>query len=286
MEVVAELLRRLGLKINAMPTRAQARVWESLVLPHPILKEARVERVTAAGVAAEWIIPKAPTETVILFFHGGWYSGGSLLGHREFLTRIAVASGARVLAPDYRLAPEHPYPAGIDDGMQVWQWLTTQVSPKQIIVAGDSCGSGLSLALMLRLRAAGAPLPKSAILICPWVDLSATGGSLLTNAPYDWAEPEEVAARVKLYLGAGDPKRPEVSPVFADLRGLPPMLVQAGGAEMLLDQETMFVERARATGVDVTFEVTPDMIHDWQLFATLIPEGLQAIERLGAFAKR
>lgn len=284
-EIFVEVLRRIAFTVNELPLAEQATIWDSLAQPHPVTKQVRFEATSAGGIPAEWISPPAASSPVILYLHGGWYSGGSLTAYREFLARLALATGTRVLFLDYRLAPAHPYPAAVEDTLAAWRWLTTQAKAEDIFVAGDSAGAGLALALMLRLREAGAALPKAAVLICPWVDLAATGGSILDHAEFDWAKPEEVAKRVKLYIGDGDPKRPEVSPVFADLRGLPPMMIQAGGAEMMLDQENALAARARGAGVDVTYEVTPDMIHNWQIFAATIPEGLEAIERIGAFVK-
>lgn len=197
--------------------------------------------------------------------------------------RITAASGARLVVLDYRLAPEHPYPAGIEDTVAVWRELTSQPGP--LAVAGDSAGGGLSLGLMLRLRAAGEAMPTSAVLLSPWVDLTCSGSSIdaHTDDYLDRAVLERFAAH---YLQGADPRAPEVSPVFADLRGLPPMLIMTGGSEVFLDENLRLAQRAREAGCDVTMRVGEGMVHVWSAFAAVVPEGRVALAEVGAFLTR
>jgi epsilon-lactone hydrolase len=251
----------------------------------------RVKRQSArvGGVEATWFFPRRLGQdrpTTVLYLHGGGYVFGSSRSHRVLIARLALASPARVLAPDYRLAPENPYPAALEDAVAVYRGLLDQgVDPARLVVGGDSAGGGLTLALLLRLRVEGVPLPAGAILLCPWVDLTAQGGSLAENASFDWGN-EEIGRRwIRAYLGDRDPTDPFVSPVFADLRGLPPLLVQVGAAELLRDQVATFVERACAAGVDVRATVEPDMVHDWQTFASFFPTCARPIHEAGAFVR-
>jgi epsilon-lactone hydrolase len=222
----------------------------------------------------------------VLHLHGGWFSSCSPRNFREPLARIVTATGRlRVLSVDYRLAPQHPFPAQIEDALAAWRWLLASERPSRVVVVGESAGGGLTAALMLRLRDEGLPMPAGAALLSPWVDLSARGGSLESNADCDWFDPEEIPARARLYLGDRDPTSPLASPLLADLRGLPPLLVQVGDAEMLRDQGVRFAEKARAAGVPVTLDLLPDMIHNAHVLAPVSPVARAAIERIAAFIR-
>ena len=201
------------------------------------------------------------------------------------VSRIARASNARALSIDYRLAPEHPFPAAVEDATAAYKWLLAQgYKPARIVVAGDSAGGGLTLALLLAIRDAELPMPAAAVPISPWTDLEGTGESVRTRAARDvMVTQENLADSAKQYYGKHDPKDPLVSPVHANFRGLPPMLIHVGDAEILLDDATRVAKSAKLAGVDVELEVWDDMPHVWHVFAKILPEGQQAIDKIGKF---
>lgn len=242
--------------------------------------------VEAGGVSAEWSVAAGVDEAkVVLYVHGGGYVMGSAGSHRDVTGRLSKAAGARVLSLNYRLAPEHPFPAPVDDAVAAYRWLLAQgISPGNIAVAGDSAGGGLAIATLLALRDAGEPLPAAGIGISPWVDMEGTGESMTTRAAVDpVVQKEGLLGMAKLYLGDADPKNPLAAPLHADLAGLPPLLLQVGDAETLLDDSTRLAEKASAAGVDVTLKVWDEMPHVWHLFAPILPEGRQAIDEIGSF---
>jgi epsilon-lactone hydrolase len=244
--------------------------------------------VDASGVRAEWIVPPgAAAERVLLYLHGGGYVVCSVSTHRELISRLARAAAVRALGVDYRLAPEHPFPAAVEDATTAYRWLVAHgTAPRRIAIAGDSAGGGLTLATLVALRDAGDPLPAAAVCLSPWVDLAGTGPSITAKAEADpFVRQEMIQFMAQQYLGERDRRTPLASPLYGDLHGLPPLLVQVGTAEILLDDATRIAERAKAAGVEVSLEVWDDMIHVWQLFAPLLPEGQQAIERIGAFIR-
>jgi monoterpene epsilon-lactone hydrolase len=244
------------------------------------------EKVSASGVNAEWIsAPGASADRVILYLHGGGYVVGSINTHRAMVSRIARASNARALAIDYRLAPEHPFPAAVEDTIAAYRWLLAQgYKPGRIVIAGDSAGGGLAIVALLAIRDARLPMPACAVPISPWTDLEGTGESVRTRAAKDvMVTQENLAHSAKQYYGTHDPKDPLVSPVHANFRGLPPMLIHVGDAEILLDDATRVAASAKAAGVDVELEVWDDMPHVWHVFAKLLPEGQQAIDKIGKF---
>ena len=242
------------------------------------------EKVGAAGVPAEWIsAPGASFDRVILYLHGGGYVVGSINTHRAMIARIARAANARALAIDYRLAPENPFPAAVEDATAAYRWLLASGStPNNIVIAGDSAGGGLAIAALLALRDAGEPMPAGAVPISPWTDLEGTGESVRSRAARDpMVTQDNLASSAQQYYGKQNPKDPLVSPVYGDFRALPPMLIHVGDAEILLDDATRVAERAKAAGVKVELEVWDDMIHVWHVFAKILPEGQQAIDRIG-----
>ena len=245
------------------------------------------ERVSAGGVEGEWISPAdAPLDKAILYFHGGGFRIGSVASHRDLIAQIAVASGCRVLAINYRLAPEHRFPAALDDALAAYGWMLGQgLTPGNVAFAGDSAGGNLVLAAMLALRERGLPLPIAAVLMSPWTDLAATGTSYVTRAEVDPIHQRPmILALAKNYLGGqGDPCDPLVSPLYADLAGLPPLLIQVGDRETVLDDSVMFAELARAAGVDVHLEVWDGMIHVFQMFGAELPEAHRAIASIAGF---
>lgn len=243
--------------------------------------------VDAGGVLAEWFEPPDPDGPTVLYLHGGGFVLGSPETHARLIAELAVACGSRVLAIDYRLAPEHPSPAALEDALAAYRaLLASGVKPQDVIVSGDSAGGNLALITLLALRRAGEPLPAGAALICPWVDLGDSGASFQTNARFDYISDGVGKLAAGHYLNGADPSDPEVSPLYADLAGLPPLLVQAGEAETLLDQVGDFAARARTAGVDTQLSVYDDMIHDWHLFSFLVPEARRAIEEIAEFARK
>jgi acetyl esterase/lipase len=248
----------------------------------------RSEPVEASGVPAEWIIPEGlESAQVILFLHGGSFTAGSIASHRTLAANVAIAARSRALLIGYRLAPEHPFPAAVEDAVAAYEWLLSQgYAPGQLVLAGDSAGGNLALALLVLLRDRRRPLPAAAVCLSPGPDLTFSGESWVFNAKKDiLIEERKERQAVDLYLRGADPRTPLASPSFADLRGLPPLLLQVGSHEVLLSDVTRFAEKARLAGVEVTLEVWPDMQHEWQFAARLMPEGRQAISRIGEFVE-
>jgi len=248
------------------------------------------ERVFAGGVDGEWIAPAdAPQEKAILYFHGGGFRIGSVASHRDLIAQIAYASGCRVLGINYCLAPEHRFPAALDDALAAYGWMLDQgVKPGNLAFAGDSAGGNLVLAAMLALRERRLPLPVAGMLMSPWTDLAATGASYVSRAEADPIHQRPmILALARNYLGEqGDPRDPLVSPLYADLTGLPPLLIQVGDCETVLDDSTMFAEKARAAGVDIELQVWDGMIHVFQMFGAELPEARQAISSIANFLNR
>jgi acetyl esterase/lipase len=248
------------------------------------------ERVCAGGVDGEWISPaNVPEDNAILYFHGGGFRLGSVTSHRDLMAQIALAGGCRVLAINYRLAPEHRFPAALDDALAAYGWMLDRgLKSENVAFAGDSAGGNLVLAAMLALRERGLPLPVSAVLMSPWTDLAATGPSYVSRAEADPIHQRSmILALAKNYLGGqGDPYDPLVSPLYADLAGLPPLLIQVGDRETVLDDSVMFADLARAAGVDVSLEVWDGMIHVFQMFGAELPEARQAIASIAGFLNR
>jgi acetyl esterase/lipase len=254
----------------------------------PLPPEVRFDAVDAGGVPAEWTrAPGALDEHVVLYLHGGGYVMGSVATHRGLVAGISQAALARALSVDYRLAPEYAYPAAVDDAVRAYHFLLAQgVAPTKIAIAGDSAGGGLTLATLLALRDAGDPLPAAGVCISPWADLTQSGASMTGKAAVDPMVNREVLQKMAdAYLAGGDAKAATASPCFADLSGLPPLLVQVGTAETLLDDSRSLARRAKAAGVDVVLEEWEEMIHVWHAFALLLPEGRQAIERIGEYLR-
>jgi acetyl esterase/lipase len=246
------------------------------------------ERVDAGGVPAEWIaVPGSRPDKVFFYSHGGGYYRGSAAISRPNVAHMCGAAGVRSLSIDYRLAPEHPFPAAVDDALAAYRWLLAQgVAAEDVVVGGGSAGGGLTVALLLALREAGDPLPAAAVLLCPWVDLTQSGDSFAGKADADPVISKPYLDRMAAYyLNGADPKNPLASPLYGDLTGLPPMLVQVGTAETLLDDSRAFAARAKADGVAVALEEWPDMIHSWHANVHVLPEARDAIARVGAFIR-
>lgn len=250
------------------------------------------ERAADAPLRGEWlereadIAQCAPVRTM-LYCHGGGYYFCSPASHRPLVFRLAARSGARTFSLDYRLAPEHPFPAALEDALAAYRRLLADGTPAaSIVIAGDSAGGGLALATLVALRDAGDPLPAAGVLFSPWTDLAATGATIESN---DGLDPMFCGAAIgraaRFYVGDADPTDPYLSPLYADLTGLPPLLIQAGSTEVLLDDARRVADRARAAGVKVGFEVWPGVPHVWHLWTPYVPEAKAALERAAQFIR-
>ena len=244
---------------------------------------------TLGGVPASLVTaPQSAPHRHILFPHGGAYIAGSALIYRHITWRFAIAAEARLAAIDYRLAPEHPFPAALDDVTAAWHALIEKgADPQHCAVMGDSAGGGLALALALRLRDRAEPLPAAIVALSPWTDLAISGRSCRDNAVYDPVlKGEDLEMLAAQYLGGADPRNPYVSPLYGDPRGLPPTLLQVGSDEILRDDSERMAQRMREARCDVTLEVWPRMPHVWHGFAPVLPEARRAIVRIGEFVRR
>lgn len=248
-----------------------------------------VDTVDIAGTPAEWLrAPGVDDDRVLLYLHGGGYVIGSVATHRGLTSALSRAANCRVLALDYRLAPEHPYPAAVEDATSAYRWLLDQgIAGDKIAISGDSAGGGLTLATLLSLKATGDPMPGAAVPISPWTDMEGSGESMTTKVDKDpMVEPGGLMGMARLYMGDNtDYRAPTASPLYGDYAGLPPLLIQVGELETLLNDATRVASRAEAAGVDVTLEVWQEMVHVWHLFAPMLPEGREAITRIGSFIK-
>ncbi len=270
-------------------TEGRRRSFEQMVDGFTIDVPARYSRVNAGGVTAEWITADGSSDSrVVLYFHGGGYIIGSPRTHRPMLAHLSRDSGARVLSLDYRLAPEHPFPAPVEDAVASYRWLLEEgFDPSRIALGGDSAGGGLTVAALVQIRYLGLPVPAAGVCVSPWVDMEGLGESMETRAKADpMIVREGLLLSAKTYLGGADPRAPLAAPLYADLRGLPPLLIQVGDAEVLLDDSTRLAGVAREAGVKVQMDVWDDMIHVWPLFAPILPEGKQAIAQAGEFIKK
>ena len=239
-----------------------------------------------AGRPAAWILADgARADRTLLYLHGGGYCIGSLKSHRGLATDLSRAAGVRVLLLDYRLGPEHPFPAAVDDAVAAYRTLLDGgAEARHVAIAGDSAGGGLTVAALLALRDAGLPRPAAAVLLSPWLDLALSGASMDGKAAIDpMVQRAPLQRMADAYLAGADPRAPLASPLYADLTGLPPLLVHVGSAETLHDDATRFAARARAADVDVTLEVWDDMIHVWHAFGFILPEARAANQKIGAF---
>lgn len=242
-----------------------------------------------AGLAAEWIRPAgcAQNPGAIFFTHGGGYVSGSCADHRGYVAKLVAGSGVPALLYEYRLAPEHPYPAALDDTLTAYRWLLAQgFDPAHIVIMGESAGGGLALATLLALRDQGLPLPAAGMAMSPWTDLKFTGESHRTRVKVaiDPIGMSRVCSRY--YYGDSDPGLPWISPLYGDLHGLPPLLMTVGTDEMMFDDATRFAEKAAQAGVPVTLKVGDRQVHCYPFFAPAFPEATQALDEICAFIKR
>lgn len=276
-----QVKRRMGKETDVIRARANLERVKPGVPPG-----LSVTNDTIGGVPGEWLKPSAdPASTTLLYLHGGGYFACSPQTHRRITGRFA-RSGLDVFAPEYRLAPEHPFPAAIDDAVAAYRGLLARgVSPGTIVIAGDSAGGGLALALLLSLRDSGDALPSGAVLFSPWTDLAGTGDSLRTNHTRDAMFPGEGMERAAApYLNGTDPRHPLASPLYADLGGLPPLMVHVGSYEILLDDSRRLVAKALAAGTQASLKTWPVVPHVWQLFP--MPEAEQSMRLAIAFVQQ
>ncbi|HEY1349315.1 MAG TPA: alpha/beta hydrolase [Ktedonobacteraceae bacterium] len=251
-----------------------------------------IEETRIGGVPCEWVRPAGGAQSanagVFLYLHAGWCTMGSPRTDRSLTAALALMSGRSVLSVEYRLAPEYPFPAPLDDTLAVYRALiSTGTAPKSILFAGSSVGGGLSVAAFVALRDAGDPLPAGAVLLSSVTDWAASGASHVSKVESDMIDSPAVVTEMRAcYLGERDPRNPLASPIYADLRGLPPLLIQVGGDEILLDDSTVLAERAQAAGVPVTLYIGEGMWHNWHMIAasTPFPEGQVALDQIRDFA--
>lgn len=283
---------RLLKKLHSLPKseivsfQAHRKELDDAALAFAVGDDVACSSVEVAGVSGEWITPKSASDNaVLLYLHGGGYCVGSIDSHRPMVAHIARAANVRTLMIDYRLAPEHPFPAGLDDAVAAYEWLLEQgLAPDSIVIGGDSAGGGLTLATLLRSRDADLPMPSAAVLISPWLDLTASGESIVTCAEVDpTLAPDRLGEYIDGYCGDTAVDHPLVSPLFADLASLPPLLIQVGTAEILLDDSTRLAHAAQRLEVEVALEVWEDMFHVWHYYAEWIPEAREAITQLADF---
>lgn len=287
-EARAEIDRLFAARKPDRPLEQRRREWEAEARLQVLPKGARFTPQAADGTACEWMeMPRVAQDRVFVLLHGGGYNSGSCKTHRRLAANLSRAMHMRVLVPNYRLAPEHPFPAGVKDALHAYGWLRNQgFAPDRIVVGGDSAGGGLALSMLLALRDAQAAMPRAAVLLAPWTDLTVSSLSYRRLRQFDPIIAQEGLREAGLmYAGARNPADPMLSPLFAELGGLPPMLIHAGEDEVMVDDSRRFAERALAAGVDVTCKLYPGMWHVFHGSGVEIPEARQAIDEIGTYVR-
>lgn len=289
------LARQANRQDAPQPSLAEQRTNYELLLesytghPVPLPEGTRLELVDVDGIPAEWIRPPdADAERVVLYLHGGGYILGSLKSHRDLVAHLAAASGIQGLLFEYRLAPEHIFPAAFDDALTAYQWLLTNgTKPEHIVLAGDSAGGGLILAVLQALRDRNSAMPAGAVLLSPLTDLVGAGeGRTAREAADPIFSAQAINSLANFYPGPADKHNPLISPIYADLHGFPPLRIDVGRDEVLLDDSLQIAEHARAAHVPVELVVWDDMWHVFQQYAAVLPEGQQSLEQIGRFIRR
>ncbi len=281
MEVGTHLARHTSRVAFDMSNILDGRAYQnSLVPPLPTATRVTISAVTAP-VKGEWYSPESSASAVtLLYLHGGGYA----YYPRSYQNLIAIITSTvqcKTFALDYRLIPEHPFPAQLEDALVAYRWLLeTGINPRHLVVAGDSAGGNLTLALLLALRDASLPLPALGVCLCPWTDVTNSGDSMTRNEKYDIVEKRMAEQWAQWFCAGADPRDPRISPVYADLRGLPPIYIQAGSAEILYDMICAFAEKGKQQGADVEFQVWENMNHDFQAFGALVPASRAALNRI------
>lgn len=262
-------------------------IYDKATRAFPLPSDIAREDVRLGGVPAERLTPHtARKDQALIYLHGGGYGTGSPRSHRHLAGDIARRAGVVALVPEYRLAPENPFPAAVDDALAVYRETLTQYAAPRIAIAGDSAGGGLTIAMLLAARDAGLPMPAAAICISPWTDMTASSASYAERAAVDPLVTMDGLVRWRqCYIGDGDRRAPLASPAHADLKGLPPLLIQVGGDEILLDDSRLLADKARAAGIDTVLEVWPQMIHVWHWYFPMLDEGEHANAAIAQFMR-
>jgi epsilon-lactone hydrolase len=290
-----EQLEAIVQQLKANPVLEQPSIeavrsgFEQMAALFPVPADVQCEPVMAGSVKAEWVTaPGAAPDRAVLYLHGGGYVIGSINTHRALAATLSRDAGVRLLVIDYRLAPEHPHPAAVEDAVASYRWLLKQgFAPKHVALAGDSAGGGLVVATLVALREAGEKLPACGVCMSPWVDLEGIGESMTSKADVDpMVKKDGLLQLAGLYLGGKSPRTPLAAPLYADLSGLPPLLIVAGTRETLLDDAARLAERAKKARVEVTYEPAEGMIHVWQLFAAMLDEGKESLARIGRYVRQ
>jgi phosphinothricin tripeptide acetyl hydrolase len=287
LDTVIEMLRTLS-PVSGGTIAEQRANMDMATTMMPLPEDVTFTPVRAGAVSAEWVrAPGVADDAAIVYFHGGGYVMGSVRTHRLLVAGLSRACGTPVLSVDYRLAPEHPFPAAVDDGVAAYRFVRAAgTAAGRIAIAGDSAGGGLTVATLIALSDAGEALPAAGVCISPWLDLTLSGQSYITKAAADpMLQRALLAPWAAAYLAEKSAETPTASPLFADLRGLPPLLVHVGTAEVLLDDSTRFAARARDAGLDVDLSVYDDMIHVWHAFAFVLPEAQRAIDEIATYVR-
>ena len=286
-EVTTQALKQqLITAFKMRDVRQSRRYLDAVTFTSPALADVTRFPISAEGFRGTWFLPKhTEPRTTLLYLHGGGYAFYPK-AHAGLIALVTLAAGCRTFALDYRLAPEHPFPAQLEDALHAYRSLLAEgLDPANLVVAGDSAGGNLTLALLLAVRDAGLPLPALAAVLSPATDfdppLDDRTGSFVTNEPFDWIAPQMLFRWADWFCSPEQRRNPLVSPTYADLRGLPPIYVQAGGAEILYDSIRKFTVHARSQGANVTLEIWPEMTHDFQMFGTRVPQSSEALHRLG-----
>lgn len=284
--VSKQIFKKISGDSDVLPLRD---MFEKLAARSRPASGTHIRHATIGGVECDWVVPKNCDESrVLLFLHGGAYLMGSSKTHRTMVSHIAKAAGVRALLPNYRLAPEDPFPAGLEDCLTVYRKLLDgEVAPQKLVIAGDSAGGGMTMATLLSLRDAGDAMPAAACLLSPWLDLAAEGESVKTRSQQDpWFKAVDMPKTAAHYCLDDQIRDPLVSPLYGDMTGLPPMLIQVGDHEILLSDSTRVTEKISAVGGQITLQVWPEMWHVFQFFVGKMPESKRAIRDIGAFLKK
>jgi epsilon-lactone hydrolase len=285
---IGALRAKLTSRPRSTDYRQRRKDLDALGQSYALASDVKIEKVSANGIPAEWASTQgAARDAAILYVHGGGYVIGSLDSHRHLVAELGRAANAVALALDYRLAPEHPFPAAVEDAVAGYRFLLAQgFKPERIAIAGDSAGGGLVVAAMVAIREAGLAQPGCGWCLSPWIDMEGLGGSMESKSATDpMVQKAGLLDMANLYLGGADPRSPLAAPLYADLAGLAPLLIQVGAAETLLDDAIRLAQRTGAADVRVDLQVWPEMIHVWPLFHPELAAGKHALDNAGAWIK-
>lgn len=278
-----------GADIAVAPSLEEQRAnYDAMLCATPVASDVTIQEIMIEHVNADWVsAPSASEDRAILYLHGGGYMIGSNVGYREFGGRLSRATGARVLVLNYRLAPEHPFPAAVDDATMAYRWLLNEgFAPNKISIAGDSAGGGLALSALIALREGGTELPACGVCLSPWADLEGTGASAQPGVVNDPLVSMEGLSAMSEAYAPNDLQNPLAAPLHAEYNGLPPLLIQVGSREILLDDATRVAEKATAADVDVTYFLGEGLIHVWPVIAPTAPESASALAQVGEFVSK